>query len=357
MSGMDLSALLLGLLVGLLAGLAVGGLAVARLLRRSGADPVVSAEAERAVLRESLERMHDHLRDLEHHRASWQGQLAQQVTEMRLATDGLSRETRSLSSALRKPQVRGRWGELHLRRTVELAGLVDRCDFAEQTRLDDGALRPDLVVHLAGRRHVVVDAKVPLDAFLDAAAADDDALREHHLDRHARQLRTHVDQLASKAYWKALPESTEFVVLFVPAEACLAAALEARRDLIEHAAARNVVLASPTTLIALLRTVAQGWSHAALTEEAAEIHARGRELYDRLGTLAGHLDQVGRSLNTAVGHYNSAVGSLESRVLVAARRFEDLAGPGATLPTPRLVPRLARRAADTGSDDPPTLAI
>ncbi|MCK5928840.1 MAG: DNA recombination protein RmuC, partial [Nocardioides sp.] len=239
--------------------------------------------------------------------------------------------------ALRRPQVRGRWGELHLRRTVELAGLVDRCDFSEQVRLDDGAQRPDLVVHLAGGRDVVVDAKVPLDAFLDAAAAADDAERDHHLIRHARQVRTHVDQLGSKAYWKALEGAPEFVVLFVPAESFLSAALEADATLLEHAATRQVVLASPTTLIALLRTVAQGWQHEALAEQARAIHRLGVDLHQRLQVLDRHLDNVGRSLNAAVGHYNQAMGSLESRVLVSARRFSELSVTDEDLPAPRTV--------------------
>ena len=307
--------------------------------------------ADQAVVREGLERLQDQMRDLEHNRVAWQSQLHQQVVDMRHSTDTLRRETQSLSTALRKPQVRGRWGELHLRRAVELAGLVDRCDFSEQVRLDDGARRPDLVVHLVGGRQLVVDAKVPLDAYLDATSCDDDDAREAHLARHARQLRTHVDGLAGKAYWRSLDESPEFVVLFMPAESFLAAALEADGELIDYAAARQVVLATPTTLIALLRTVAHGWSHEALADQAREIHRLGRDLHTRLGTLVAHVDQLGRSLNAAVSHYNQAVGSLESRVLVAARRFTDLSVTDDELPTPRAVElhAVARR----GSPDTP----
>ncbi|MEJ7832444.1 MAG: DNA recombination protein RmuC [Nocardioides sp.] len=301
--------------------------------------------ADQAVLHEGLERLHDQMRDLEHNRVAWQGQLNEQVLDMRLSTETLRRETQSLSTALRKPQVRGRWGELHLRRAVELAGLVDRCDFTEQVRLDDGARRPDLVVNLAGGRRVVVDAKVPLDAYLDATSVDDDQARDTHLVRHARQVRTHVDQLATKAYWRSVADSPEFVVLFMPAESFLAAALDADRSLLEHAASRNVVLATPTTLIALLRTVAHGWQHEALSAQADQIHRLGRELHSRLGTFASHLDGVGRSLNAAVGHYNQAMGSLDSRVLVAARRFTDLAVTGDELPAPRPV---ELRAVDGG---------
>ena len=323
---------------------------------------------DQAVVREGLERLHDQMRDLEHNRATWQGQLAQQVADMRHTTDLLRVETRSLSSALRKPQVRGRWGELHLKRAVELAGMVAHCDFTEQARLDDGARRPDLVVHLAGGREIVVDAKVPLDAFLDACAADDDDVRELHLRRHVAQLRSHVDQLSAKRYWRSLPNTPEFVVMFVPAEAFLGAALEVEADLLEYAATQQVVLATPTTLIALLRTVAHGWSHEALTEQAREIQRLGRELHERLGTLSGHLDQVGRSLNAAVGSYNHAMGSLEARVLVTARRFGELAVPDDELPGPRQVEsaaraapvplrRAQRRGADDADDSSPTVAM
>ncbi|MEO9323051.1 DNA recombination protein RmuC [Nocardioides sp. C4-1] len=344
MSPTTLLALLLGLVVGATVGAALG-YARGVLRSREVATPPVDdrlagALDGQAVVRESLERLHDQLRDLEQGRVAWQGQLHQQVLDMRSTTELLGRETRSLSTALRRPQVRGRWGELHLRRAVELAGMVERCDFSEQVRLDDGDRRPDLVVHLTGGRSVVVDAKVPLDAYLDATASDDDEARDHHLARHARQLRSHVDQLAGKGYWRSLPESPEFVVLFVPAESFLSAALDADPGLLEHAAGREVVLATPTTLIALLRTVSHGWRHEALTARADEVHRLGRELHTRLATFGGHLDSVGRSLNAAVGHYNSAVGSLESRVLVQARRFDELGVVAAATPpleTPRPV--------------------
>ncbi|MGH3308380.1 MAG: DNA recombination protein RmuC, partial [Nocardioides sp.] len=315
-------------LAGLLLGLVLGG--CLGLLWARSRSSYSAGMVDQAEVMQGLDRLSDQMRALDQHRAAWQGEFHQQVTD-------LARETRSLSTALRKPQVRGRWGELHLRRAVELAGLVDRCDFTEQVRFDDGAQRPDLVVHLVGRRQVVVDAKVPLDAYLDATSTDDDAVRREALGRHARQLRQHVDALSSKAYWRALSETPEFVVLFVPAESVLAAALDTDPGLIEYAAARQVVLASPTTLIALLRTVAQGWSHEALADQAREIHRLGRELHGRLSSLTGHLDQVGRSLNAAVGHYNQAVGSLESRVLVAARRFQDLSVTDDELPAPRQV--------------------
>lgn len=291
-----------------------------------------------AVVKDSLDRLHEQLRDLERNRASWQSQLKQQVDDVRLVGDTLRRETSALSTALRKPQVRGRWGELHLRRAVELAGLVERCDFSEQatSRSDAGVLRPDLVVHLAGGKHVVVDAKVPLDAFLDATSSDDDGERDAHLRRHARQLRTHVETLSGKAYWRSLPSSPEFVVLFVPAEAFLSHALEADPALLDDAAARQVILATPSTLIALLRTVAHAWTQEALAENAREVHALGRELHRRITTVAEHFDKLGRSLGASVGHYNSAIGSLETRVLVSARKLGDLSASDAELvaPTP-----------------------
>ena len=341
--------LLLVLLVGLLLG-AVVGVLLARGRSQPGAAPerhvIAQAEsraAEAAVVRESLDRLHDQLRDMAQHGVSWQSQLKQQVEDVRHSTDVLRRETSSLSTALRKPQVRGRWGELHLRRVVELAGLVDRCDFAEQVTARSGetVLRPDLVVTLAGGKNVVVDAKVPLDAFLDACAVDpgqdSDAVRDGHLARHARQLRQHVDALAAKAYWRALPSTPEFVVLFVPGESFLSAALEAEPTLLEYAAERQVVLATPTTLIALLRTVAYAWTQQTLADKAREIHELGRDLHERLATMGGHLDRLGRSLTGAVSAYNRAVGSLENRVLVSARRFGDLGVGGDELETPTVV--------------------
>ncbi len=346
----------------LLVGLALGGLLGVLWVRSRPAyvDRAVESGIERAEVLQGLDRLSDQMRDLEHQRATWQGQLREQVLDMRMAADSLRRETQTLSTALRRPQVRGRWGEMHLRRAVELAGLVERCDFTEQAHTvtrDETVQRPDLVVHLVGGQQVVVDSKVPLDAFLDATGADDEDEREAHLARHARQLRHHVDLLASKRYWRSLDGSPEFVVLFVPAESFLSAALSVDRGLIDDAAAKQVVIATPTTLIALLRTVAHGWRQEALAEQAHEIHQLGRELHERLVTLATHVDNVGRSLNAAVGHYNAAVGSLESRVLVSARRFTDLAVTEADLPRPRPVVALARRAAPEESAEPPSVAL
>lgn len=341
--------LVVGLLVGLALGWAYGVLHARRTADPAGQERLEGARraelearaADTAVVRESLARLHDQVRALDTTRMTWQAQLAQQVSDVRDSADQLRRETSALATALRKPQVRGRWGELHLRRAVELAGLVSRCDFDEQVTIstEDGRQRPDLVVHLAGGRHVVVDAKVPLEGFLDAVECPDldDDQRAAHLARHARHVRQHVDALAAKAYWRSLPGTPEFVVMFVPGEAFLSAAMESDPALLEYAAERKVVPASPTTLIALLRTVAHGWTEQSVNDRAREIQRLGRELHERLGTMAGHLDKVGRSLVGAVTSYNAAVGSLESRVLVSSRRFTDLGVVSDELEAPRLV--------------------
>ncbi len=366
--------LLLMLVVGVLLGAVVG--ALWSRARGTATDDtarlaIEARAADNAVVKEGLERLHDQMRDLEQHRISWQSQLRQQVEDVRHSTETLRRETASLSTALRKPQVRGRWGELHLRRAVEVAGLVSRCDFAEQVsvRNDDpstgsgqgGLLRPDLVVNLAGGKSVIVDAKVPLDAFLDATGADSDEERDAHLARHARQLRQHVDTLSAKAYWRSLPATPEFVVLFVPGESFLSAALEAEPGLLEYAATRQVVLSTPTTLIALLRTVAYAWTQEALADKARDIHALGRELHERIGVMGGHLDKLGRSLTGAVSSYNKAIGSLETRVLVSARKFneidvsaEELASPAPVTEAAR--PLTAAELLDAVADERPELA-
>ncbi|MCX6397894.1 MAG: DNA recombination protein RmuC [Propionibacteriales bacterium] len=331
-------------LITLTLGLALGVAAALVWLRRapSPAD-LADIAGEGAVIRDGLDRLHDRMRDLEHQRVSWQSTLHQQVDEVRHSTDTLRRETSALATALRKPHVRGQWGELHLRRTVELAGMVEHCDFEEQVSLSgaDANLRPDVVVRLAGGKSVVVDAKVPLAAFLDAQATDDSDERAAHVAHHARQVRAHVDQLSTKRYWQALTRngspSPEFVVLFLPAESFLSAALDADSGLLEYAAGRNVVLATPTTLIALLRTVAHGWTTATLAERTAEVHQLGRDLYARLGTVGGHLDKLGRSLKSSVEAYNSAIGSIETRVLVTARHFADVAELDQQLPVLRPV--------------------
>ena len=332
---MDILLPLLTLVIGLFAGASV----VLFLARRAPAAEVTAALNARgndqAVLRDGIDRLHDQLRDLETQRASWQSQLHQQVDEVRHSTDTLRRETAGLTTALRKPQVRGQWGEMHLRKTVELAGLVNRCDFSEQVshQRDGQTRRPDLVVHLPGGRSLVVDSKVPLDAFLDATSTTDATAHQEHLSRHARQVRQHVDTLGGKAYWRGMADSPEFVVLFLPAESFLSAALEVDPGLLEHAAGRQVVLATPTSLIGLLRTVAHGWTQQALATQTREVHELGRTLHERIGKLGDHFDKLGRSLKGSVDAYNAAIGSLETRVLVTARQFEDLSVTSQSLAT------------------------
>lgn len=327
---MDVVLPLLTLAIGLLLGYVV---------RSHRRDPELDAALDQAVVKDGLQRLEGHLRALQQGQAAEEARLQAQVEEVRHSTEALRRETGALSTALRRPHVRGQWGELQLKRTVELAGMVQHCDFTTQDSRqgDDGLLRPDLVVHLAGDRQVVVDSKVPLSGHLDALATDDPDLQRQHLERHAAQVRAHVTQLGAKAYWKALPNSPEFVVLFVPLESSLPAALDVDPGLLEYAAQRNVFLTTPTSLMTLLRTVAHGWTQEALAERTREVHELGRLLYDRLGTMGAHFDKLGRSLTASVDAYNRAIGSLEGRVLVTARGFADLADRPDTLPSPKPV--------------------
>jgi DNA recombination protein RmuC len=277
-------------------------------------------------LREQLGRYEQGLRLLELERQKAYTGLSEQVRQLTQSQDRLQSETRNLVTALRSPATRGRWGEMQLRRVVEMAGMVEHCDFEQQVSAEgaDGRLRPDMVVNLPGARHVVVDAKVPLQAFLDANDATDESMRRSHLVAHARQLRAHVDALSKKAYWDQFDDSPEFVVAFVPGDALLAAALEHDASLLEHSVSNRVLLATPTTLIALLRTVAYGWQQEAIAENAREVQLMGRELYKRLATFGEHMARTGRSLSGAVDSYNKAVGSLERNVFPQARRFHEL---------------------------------
>lgn len=295
-------------------------------------------------LRDTLGKVESQLRSVEREREGSFQALVAQITTMRQDSEQLRAETRALVTALRAPQVRGRWGELQLRRVVEAAGMLEHCDFDEQptSTTSDGMLRPDLVVHLAGGKHVVVDSKVPFAGYLAAMEARDEATRADRRRAHARHLREHIDRLAAKAYWERFDPTPEFVVLFVPADTFLDAALATEPALLEHAFARNVVIATPSTLVALLRTVAYTWRQEALAHNAQQVLALGRELHNRLATLGNHVDGLGRALNGAVTKYNSAVSSLESRVLVTARRFAELQVTDRELPGPQQVEKTAR---------------
>jgi DNA recombination protein RmuC len=289
-----------------------------------------------APLHDVLRRYEQRVAELEHARVDAYAELREQVRTMGAVSGELRTETKQLVAALRAPQVRGRWGEHQLRRIVEAAGLLEHCDFAEQVTAttDNQGVRPDMVVRLHGGRTVVVDAKAPFDSYLSAMEARDERTRDTHLDQHARVLRGHVDALSAKAYWTAFAQTPDFVVLFVPADPFLDAALQRDPSLLEHAFTRNVVLATPATLIALLRTVAFSWRQEALARNAVAVHELARELYGRLATLGDHVGKLGSSLSGAVTAYNKAVGSLESRVLVSARKLAEMGVSDDELPVP-----------------------
>jgi DNA recombination protein RmuC len=268
---------------------------------------------------DTLKKVDTRLSEVERERVTAYARLTEQVA-------ALGSTANTLSRALRTPAVRGRWGEMQLRRVVEIAGMLQRCDFDEQPGLygDNGRLRPDLVVHLPGGKQIVVDAKAPLEAFLDAQEVADEDTRALKLQAHARQVRDHMDKLGSKAYWEPLGDSPEMVVMFLPGETLFSAALQHDLTLIEHGLRQRVLLASPITLIALLTTVAHSWRQEALAENYREVSRLGKEFYERLATFAGHLDEVRKKLDGAVQSYNLAAGSFESRVLVSARRLKEL---------------------------------
>lgn len=285
-------------------------------------------EATLLPVREAMKQLDEHQRELEKRREGAYAALSKQLEGMVFAERELRQETAQLVQALRSPHIRGSWGQLHLRRVVELAGLLNHCDFFEQKGIEvEGKMqRPDLLVHLPGQRHIVVDAKVPLEAYLEASQTVDEAMRKKRLQDHATALRKHMKDLGAKEYWKQFDPTPEYVILFLPAEAFFSAALQTDPALIEIGADQNIIVATPTTLIAILRAIAYSWKQEGLSKNAAEIAKLGQELYERVGTVCEHWSKVGKHLNTAVEAYNQSLFSLESRILVTARKLKEVGG-------------------------------
>ena len=317
-------------------------------------------EREQAVenlvkpIREALQRSHEQISALEKARSEAYGGIRSQLETMQTSQQSLAQETQNLVNALRRPEVRGRWGEITLRRLVELAGMVDHCDFEEQvhTTAEDKVIRPDMIVRMPNNRELVVDVKTPLDAYLEAIEAKDDAQRELGLKRHARNVRDHIRKLASKAYWEQFSQSPEFVILFIPGDQFLSAALNEDPDLIESALAQHIILATPTSFVALLKAVAYGWRQLQLADNAQEIRKLAEDLYGRLGTFVGHLNRVGKQLNSSVENYNKAVGSLERKVLPGARKFTELGvHPKKEIESVETLEALPRTLVDPTSDN------
>ncbi len=277
-------------------------------------------------VKEALQRTDLHLRELEKDRKEAYGSLSKHLEHMAQTQQLLQGETRNLVQALRRPEVRGQWGELTLKRLAELAGMVQYCDFYEQetTTSAAGTQRPDMVVRMPDGREIVVDVKTPLDAYLSAVEAPDDALRRRHLERHARKVRERVRELASRNYWAQFKHSPDFVVMFIPGDQFLTAALDVDRELLEYALGQKVVLATPTSFVALLRSVAYGWRQLSLAENAEQIRDLGEEMYHRLSTFTEHLAKLGKNLGSSLDHYNKAVGSFERQLIPAARKFTEM---------------------------------
>ena len=275
---------------------------------------------------EALQKTEQQIRAMEKERKEAYGSLHQHLENMSLTQANLQNETRNLVQALRRPEVRGQWGEMTLKRLAELAGMVEHCDFYEQENIEteSGRQRPDMIVRMPDGRMIVVDVKTPLDAYLNAIEAKDDASREQEMVRHARNVKNRVNELANKAYWTQFEKSPDFVVLFIPGDQFLTAALDHERNLIEDALSKHVVLATPTSLVALLRAVAYGWRQEQLAENAEKIREVGEELYLRLATFTGHLQKIGKNLDSSVKAYNSAVGSFDSRILPGAQKFKEM---------------------------------
>jgi len=279
-----------------------------------------------APVKASLDRVDEKIHALESARMEAYGEIRQQFTQMAEAHGQLRTETAALVKALRQPHVRGRWGEIQLRRVVEMAGMMAHCDFVEQQSAegDDGRLRPDLIVKLPGNRHIVVDSKAPLTAYMEAHEATNDELRKAKIQLHAQLMRRHLDSLAKKSYWDQFQPTPEVVVMFIPGEAFYSAALEADPELLDAGFGANVIIASPASLMALLKAASYGWRQESIAENAREISQLGQELHSRLGVMVEHLGRVGKGLASATASYNEAIGSFESRVLPSARKFKEL---------------------------------
>ena len=310
-------------------------------------------------IRKALEKSEQQLAGMERERRDAFTSLRTQIEQLTLGQGALQRETRNLVGALRRPEVRGRWGELTLRRVVELSGMSEHCDFTEQSSITtaEGVQRPDLIVHMSDGRDLVVDAKTPLDAYLDATEAQTDEARAAALARHAQQVEARVRELAGKAYWNQFKQSPEFAVLFLPGDQFLSAALAERPELLENAMRQSIVITTPSTLMALFKAVSYGWRQARVAEHAAKILELGQDLHRRLATFAGHLERTGQRLSSAVEAYNSAVGSLERQVLPQARRFTELgAVSGEPLAAPEPIQQLVRSSSLHKDDQPPAAA-
>ena len=294
--------------------------------KRELGDREKAVEALVKPISDALEASKKQINELEKSRSEAYGGIREQLDAMNNSQKSLRQETQNLVNALRRPEVRGRWGEITLRRLVELAGMVEHCDFQEQVHtVKDGQIfRPDMIVRMPDQRELVVDVKTPLDAYLEAAEAKNDSDRKIGLQRHAKNVRAHIRMLASKAYWEQFDRSPEFVILFIPGDQFLSAALNEEPDLIEYALSKHIILATPTSFVALLKAVAYGWRQLALADNAQEIRVLAEDLYGRLATFVGHMNRMGRQLASSVETYNKAVGSLERSVLPGARKFREL---------------------------------
>jgi len=313
-------------------------------MEKNGRQFLNLADATLQPIKESMKLLDEHQRELEKRREGAYVSLTKQIEGLVLSEKELRHETLKLSQALKSPQVRGAWGEVHLKRVVELAGLVNHCDFFEQRVFGSAkdSLRPDMVVRLPGQRQIIIDAKTPVSSYLDAVDEKDETLKKKKLLDHAVGIRKHMKELSGKEYWKQLDPAPEYVIMFLLAEAFFSAALLADPALIEIGADQNVIIATPTTLIAILRAVAHGWKQESLSKSAKEIARLGQELYERVGIVCDHWNKVGRSLNSAVESYNQSISSLETRVLVSARKLKESGSFVKEMPEVNMVEKIAR---------------